>query len=62
MVKDPVCGKEIDETQWNAPDSLIRRWKNPEVGPDVFFHDMNCRNKFLANPELYLAQQGSQAS
>lgn len=51
MVKDLVCGKEIDETQWDAPGTLIRRWVYEEK--DYFFCGLGCRAKFIANADQY---------
>lgn len=51
MVKDPVCGKDVDETQWDAPGTLVRRWVNEEK--DYFFCGLACRAKFIANPAQY---------
>ncbi len=54
MVKDPVCGKEIDETQWDAPGTLIRRYGHE--GKDYFFCGLSCRAKFLGNPAQYIGK------
>ena len=50
LVKDLVCGKGVD------PDSMltsrVTRWLHE--GKQYFFCSLQCRNKFVSNPEQYL--------
>ncbi len=63
MPKDPVCGKEIDESGARASTGQTA-YGASEVDPDMgtrSFHDgqwyyfcsLDCRTKFLASPAAY---------
>ena len=64
MPKDPVCGKEIDETQARAQTGTTRHGAvevDPEQGTRGFhegtwfyFCGLDCRSKFLASPASFL--------
>lgn len=64
MAIDPVCGKEVDEaklreqsgtTAFGAkevdPTAGTRRFHN---GKWYYFDSIECRSKFMANPDRYL--------
>jgi YHS domain-containing protein len=64
MAKDPVCGMEIDPAQQNARAGSTVAGA-PEVNPEYGtrrFHDgkwytfcsLDCRSKFMANPDQYI--------
>lgn len=49
--KDLVCGKDVDtETILTSP---ATRWIHE--GQRYYFCSLQCRNKFLANPDQFLA-------
>ena len=64
MAKDPVCGREIDEAA--AREGVGRTSQgtpvvDPEKGTRRFhegkwytFCSMDCRSKFMANPNQYM--------
>ena len=66
MVKDPVCGKEVDDEKVDAADSRSvagAPLTNPSFGTKSFHEDswyyfcsMACRQRFIANPRRYLEQ------
>lgn len=64
MAIDPVCGKEIDEAKLKEqtgltahgakevdPQAGTRRFHN---GKWYYFDTIECRSKFMANPDRYL--------
>ena len=64
MARDPVCGKEIDEAALRAevgrtphgapvvdPEKGVRRFHE---GKWYTFCSLDCRSKFMANPEKYI--------
>ena len=68
MKVDPVCGKEIDETAARAetgrtaygaaevdPDKGTRRFHN---GRWYYFCGLDCRSKFMSNPDAYATAGG----
>ncbi len=66
MPKDPVCGIEIDLAEARQQTGQTRHGAaevDPEKGTRAFhdgqwyyFHNLDCRIKFLASPETYLKQ------
>ena len=65
MAKDPVCGMEIDEAAARAETgrtSFGAAEVDPQKGTRSFyggrwyyFCSLDCRSKFLANPNAYTA-------
>ena len=66
MALDPVCGKDIDETNARSQTGQTRHGAS-EVDPQQgtrMFHDgkwyyfcgLECRSKFMANPKGYTGQ------
>lgn len=64
MVRDPVCGKEIDEQAVRAVTGQTP-YGAPEVDPEkgtrrfhegkwYYFCSLDCRTKFLASPDAYI--------
>ena len=68
MAKDPVCGKEIDEAQARSQTGQTLHGASevdPQQGTRIFhnglwryFCGLECRSKFMASPETYIAQSG----
>jgi YHS domain-containing protein len=69
VAKDPVCGKEIDPAQVQAQ-SGTTMYGAPEVDPKrgtrgfhdgrwYYFCSLECRSKFLASPQVYVAKPKS---
>lgn len=66
MVKDPVCGKDVDDEKVDAADSRSvagAPLTDPSFGTKGFydgkwyyFCSMACRQRFIANPKRYLEQ------
>ena len=66
MVKDPVCGKDVDNQKIDAGESVARSGapvSDPSFGTKRFhegqwyyFCSMNCRQRFIGNPARYLKQ------
>lgn len=65
MVKDPVCGRELDTDQMNRRVGTVPGGA-PEVDPQkgtrrfhagkwYYFCSLDCRNKFIASPTQYLS-------
>jgi len=50
--KDLVCGKDVDTDTMLT--SSVTRWIHEDKR--YYFCSLQCRNKFLANPDQYLAQ------
>jgi len=46
MVKDPVCGMEIEESSAAAQEEYL--------GTTVYFCSDSCHAKFQANPDQYV--------
>ena len=70
MVKDPVCGAEVDKERVDKGDTRVFAGA-PQTDPSYGtkrFHDgkwyyfcgMACRQKFMASPEQYLAKAKEQ--
>lgn len=66
MVRDPVCGKLIDEAEARAVTGQTR-YGAPEVDPRkgtrsfyngqwYYFCSLECRTKFIASPHTYLSK------
>lgn len=57
LEKDIVCGKEVD------PDAVlttgVTRWIHE--GNRYYFCGLRCRNKFVADPDVYLHPQAEEA-
>jgi len=64
IVKDPVCGQELDTEAMAHSVGAIDAGA-PEIDPSLgtkrfhegtwyYFHDLACRMKFVSNPEQYL--------
>ncbi len=64
MVKDPVCGKEIDDKKVDAADSHSTAGA-PVIDPSAgtkryhdgrwyYFCGMGCRQRFIASPARYI--------
>ena len=47
MIKDPVCGKELDEFEY--PD--VEEYR----GRRYYFGSLDCAQKFRENPDRYVA-------
>ena len=69
MPKDPVCGKEIDLEDVRAQTGETRAGAS-EVDPGkgtrafhdglwYYFDTLDCRVKFVNNPDSYLKEAGS---
>ena len=68
MAIDPVCRKEIDETQARSQTGLTVHGASevdPQQGTRIFhngqwiyFCGLECRSKFMTSPETYIAQAG----
>lgn len=68
MAMDPVCRKEIDESQARSQTGLTVHGASevdPQQGTRIFhngqwiyFCGLECRSKFMASPETYIAQAG----
>ena len=68
MAMDPVCRKEIDESQARSQTGLTVHGAtevDPQQGTRIFhngqwiyFCGLECRSKFMASPETYIAQAG----
>lgn len=66
MVKDPVCGRDVDDEKIDAADSHAASGApltDPSYGTKRFhdgnwyyFCSMACRQRFIANPARYLEQ------
>ena len=66
MLRDPVCGKEIDEGEARAETGQTlhgAREVDPQRGTRSFYNgqwyyfcSLECRSKFLASPETYLKE------
>ena len=66
MAMDPVCRKEIDESQARSQTGLTVHGAtevDPQQGTRIFhngqwiyFCGLECRSKFMASPETYIAQ------
>ncbi|MDY0068177.1 MAG: YHS domain-containing protein [Steroidobacteraceae bacterium] len=64
MVKDPVCGKDVDDQKINEGESFAgsgAHVTDPSFGTKRFhdgkwyyFCSMACRQRFIANPARYL--------
>lgn len=63
IVKDPVCGADIDTDVLNATVGNIDAGA-PEIDPTLgtkrfhdgqwyYFHNLECRMQFVSNPEVY---------
>lgn len=69
MVKDPVCGKEIDPKLIDTGNSKVMGGAvetNPDYGTKRFhdgkwyyFCSLACRQKFISGPELYVKSGGA---
>ncbi len=46
IVKDPVCGMNVDPT--------ASSWSSTRAGEIYFFCSEHCRDKFQSNPELFI--------
>ena len=65
MIKDPVCGVDVDadainshvgSTRSGVPESdPLKGTKRFHEGEWFYFHNLECRMKFISNPEAYLA-------
>jgi YHS domain-containing protein len=66
IVKDPVCGRDVDTDAMERPVSAIDAGA-PEIDPTkgtkrfhdgqwYYFHDLACRMKFVSSPEQYLSK------
>ena len=66
MARDPVCGKEVDAAKVDAPVGTVMAGA-PKTDPTAGtkrFHDgkwyyfcsMACRQRFISNPDMYLAE------
>jgi YHS domain-containing protein len=65
MVKDPVCGKDVDDQKINEGESFAgsgAHVTDPSFGTKrihdgkwYYFCSMACRQRFIANPARYLA-------
>lgn len=64
MAIDPVCGQEIDESDARQSTGMTEHGA-PEVDPTqgtrrfhegkwYYFHSLECRSKFLAEPATYI--------
>lgn len=51
MVKDPICGMNIDETKANY--STYYRQCPTCPGRDYYFCSIGCKNTFDKDPEKY---------
>ncbi len=66
MALDPVCGKDIDQEQARSQTGQTMHGASevdPQQGTRIFhnglwiyFCGLECRSKFMASPETYLAQ------
>lgn len=64
MMKDPVCGKEVDDQKIDAGGAMAGSGalvtdpsfgtKRLHQGQWFYFCSMNCRQRFIANPDRYL--------
>jgi len=65
MVKDPVCGRELNTEDLEQTVGSIAAGA-PEVDPTkgtkrfhdgqwYYFHNLDCRMKFVSQPEAYIA-------
>ena len=65
MVKDPVCGRELNTEDLEQSVGSIAAGA-PEVDPAkgtkrfhdgqwYYFHNLDCRMKFVSRPEAYIA-------
>lgn len=64
MVKDPVCGKDVDNERIDAAESRAvsgAPLTDPSFGTKSFYDDkwyyfcsMACRQRFIASPARYL--------
>jgi YHS domain-containing protein len=66
MAVDPVCGREVDTAGQNAVAGHTRAG-TPEVDPEYgtrrfhngkwyVFCSLDCRSKFMANPDQYIKE------
>ncbi len=66
LVHDPVCGREINTEDLDTTVGAIPAGA-PEVDPSkgtkrfhegkwYYFHNLDCRMKFVSNPEAYVSQ------
>ena len=64
LVKDPVCGRELNTEDLEQSVGAIPAGA-PEVDPSkgtkrfhegtwYYFHNLECRMKFVSNPEAYI--------
>ncbi len=66
LVKDPVCKQDVDTDAINAqvssapsgaPESdPTKGTKRFHEGKWYYFHNLDCRMKFISAPEKYLAE------
>ncbi|MCP5364525.1 MAG: YHS domain-containing protein [Hyphomicrobiales bacterium] len=64
MVKDPVCGKEVDDQKVDGGDTVGTAGahvtdprfgtKRLHEGKWYYFCSMACRQRFIGNPSRYL--------
>jgi YHS domain-containing protein len=66
MIKDPVCGKELDEETVRSIRGQTEHGAN-EVDPAMgtrrfhdgkwyYFDSVDCRFRFMANPSAYISK------
>jgi Cu+-exporting ATPase len=54
MVKDLVCGMEVDPN--------VATGKSVHKGQTYYFCSLDCKKKFDKNPEKYIEKQGNPSS
>ena len=68
IVRDPVCGREVDTDAVDRPVGEVASGA-PETDPSAgtkrfhngkwyYFHNLECRMKFIATPDQYLGEGG----